>query len=139
MDWGQAFKIANTIALLGWLALILMPRKDWLLFGLRRCLITGLCILYASVIFLFASDVEGGGFSTLPQVQALFRSDPVAFAAWVHYLAFDMFVGLWIAEQADQKKIHRLVQAPILIATFLLGPLGLLLFYILEWFYGSKK
>jgi hypothetical protein len=50
----------------------------------------------------------------------------------LHYLAFDLFVGLWVAEQSDQKKIHRVFQAPILFSIFLLGPFGLLLYFALD-------
>ena len=46
---------------------------------------------------------------------------------WIHYLAFDLFVGLWIARDADAKGFSRFVQAPILLATFMAGPLGLFL------------
>jgi hypothetical protein len=46
---------------------------------------------------------------------------------WTHYLAFDLFVGLWIARDADAKGFSRLVQAPILLLTFLAGPFGLVL------------
>jgi 3',5'-cyclic AMP phosphodiesterase CpdA len=92
------------------------------------------------VLFFFSSDVEGGGFATLEQVQKLFEYDAVMFAAWVHYLAFDLFVGLWIAEQSQLKSIHRLIQIPILAATFLLGPFGLLLFFshwkFWFWYFG---
>lgn len=132
MDWGQAFKIANTIALAGWILLVFLPRPPWLILALRRGLIGGICLIYTVVIFRFISDVEGGGFSTLDQVKALFRSDAVVFAGWLHYLAFDLFVGLWIAEQCDLKKLHRIFQAPILAATFLLGPFGLLLYFALD-------
>lgn len=132
MDWGDAFKVANTFALVCWLALLFLPRYSWLMMGLRRIAIASLCVVYSSVIFFFASDVEGGGFATLEQVQKLFESDAVMFAAWLHYLAFDLFVGLWIAEQSALKSIHRLIQIPILAATFLLGPFGLLLFFMVE-------
>jgi hypothetical protein len=57
-------------------------------------------------------------------------SDAGLLAGWVHYLAFDLFIGTWIAVEADRRGIHRLLQAPILVATFLFGPLGLL-FYTL--------
>jgi len=132
MDWGNAFKVANTFALVCWLALLFLPRYAWLLTGLRRIAIASLCVIYSCVLFFFSSDVEGGGFATLEQVQKLFEYDAVMFAAWVHYLAFDLFVGLWIAEQSQLKSIHRLIQIPILAATFLLGPFGLLLFFIVE-------
>jgi len=50
-------------------------------------------------------------------------------AGWIHYLAFDLFVGLWIATEADKAGISRWLQAPILVATFMFGPIGLLLFF----------
>ena len=53
----------------------------------------------------------------------------MALAGWVHYLAFDLFVGLWIAARADAMRLSLVVQAPILTATFMFGPLGLLLFH----------
>ena len=71
--------------------------------------------------------VEDGGFNSIAEVRALFMSDPVLLAGWVHYLAFDLFLGIWIAEQADRIHIHRIIQAPVLAATFLFGPIGLLL------------
>jgi hypothetical protein len=91
-----------------------------------------MCLVYTAVIFRFVTDVEGGGFSTLDEVKTLFRSDAVVFAGWLHYLAFDLFVGLWVAEQSDAKKIYRIIQAPILAAIFLLGPFGLLLYFALD-------
>jgi hypothetical protein len=49
-------------------------------------------------------------------------------AGWVHYLAFDLFIGGWIAVEADKVGLNRLFQAPILVATFMFGPVGLALF-----------
>ena len=49
-------------------------------------------------------------------------------AGWVHYLAFDLFIGAWIAKKADEIGLSRLLQGPILIATFLFGPVGLVMF-----------
>ncbi len=51
---------------------------------------------------------------------------------WVHYLAFDLFVGLWIARDADAKGFSRILQAPILAATFLAGPLGLFVWLLVR-------
>ncbi|MEQ8208002.1 MAG: DUF4281 domain-containing protein, partial [Woeseia sp.] len=58
----------------------------------------------------------------------LFLDDNMLLAGWVHYLAFDLFIGAWIAEKADDIGMSRLVQAPILVATFMFGPIGLALF-----------
>ena len=59
-------------------------------------------------------------------IRALFQSDGGIVLGWTHYLAFDLFTGLWIARDADAKGFSRLVQLPFLAATFLAGPIGLL-------------
>lgn len=43
---------------------------------------------------------------------------------WTHYWAFDLFVGLWIARDADHRGIGRLMQLPFVLITFLAGPIG---------------
>ena len=130
VNWESLFGIGNSLAMAGWLALILLPRWPWLLAGLRYGLLTLLALAYVSLILGYFFQVEGGGFDSITAVRALFASDPVLLAGWLHYLAFDLFVGLWIAERATQINLHRILQAPILGATFMFGPLGLLLFYL---------
>ena len=128
MTPAQLFEICNMAALASWLALILLPRWPLVTLAIRWGVITGLAVLYAVLIAVFFFRVEGGGFFTLDAVQTLFRDPHAALAGWVHYLAFDLFVGLWIAARSDAMGLHRLVQAPILLATFMFGPLGFLLF-----------
>ena len=81
--------------------------------------------------------VSGGssgsaGFSTIEGVRAIFASDGGVTIGWIHYLAFDLFAGLWIARDADAKNFSRLVQAPILVATFMAGPVGLFLWLVIR-------
>ncbi|WP_374370519.1 ABA4-like family protein [Dongia sp.] len=127
MIWEDWFSAAGSLAMLGWASLILLPRRGWILAALRHGAVGLLALLYAVLILGYFFDVEGGGFGSIAEVRALFMSDPVLLAGWVHYLAFDLFVGLWIAERADALGIHRLLQAPVLAATFMFGPIGLLL------------
>ncbi|MCZ8170432.1 MAG: DUF4281 domain-containing protein, partial [Brevundimonas sp.] len=49
-----------------------------------------------------------------------------------HYLAFDLFVGLWIARDADAKGFGRVIQLPFLFFTLMAGPVGLLLWLIVR-------
>ncbi|MGL4242908.1 MAG: ABA4-like family protein [Beijerinckiaceae bacterium] len=129
MSFDMVFSIANSAALASWLALVALPRWPILLSALRYGVILALAIVYSTLVLLYFFRVEGGGFGTIAQVRALFASDPVLVAGWVHYLAFDLFVGLWIADKSAEIGLSRLLQAPILVATFMFGPLGLLLFY----------
>ena len=122
------FSVANTTALVSWVVLILLPRTR-LLRGLVQVLaVGGLCVAYAVLIQLVFFTVPGGGFGSLAAVQRLFEVPAVALAGWIHYLAFDLFVGLWIAQRADAMGLSRWLQAPVLFVTFMFGPIGLMLF-----------
>ena len=110
----------------------MLPRLTLLLRVIRWGIIGSLSLTYAVIVSVWFSRVEGGGYFTLDAVQLLTTSPQVAVAGWVHYPAFDLFVGLWIAERADAMGIGRLVQAPILLTTFMFGPVGLLLFYAVQ-------
>ncbi len=127
MDWEGPFSIASTAAMIGWVALIFLPRWRLLRIALRFGVIGALSVAYAVLAFVYFFRVEGGGFGSLAGVAALFSSPPVLLAGWIHYLAFDLFVGTWIAEKADARGLSRFLQAPILLATFMFGPVGYLL------------
>jgi Domain of unknown function (DUF4281) len=130
MDFAQVFSAASSAAMLGWLVLTLSPRWPVVIQALRLGLIGALSLTYAVLIFVYFFRVEGGGFGSITEVRALFLNDGVLVAGWIHYLAFDLFVGTWIATEADKLGWNRLLQAPILVVTFMFGPIGLLLFYL---------
>ena len=87
-----------------------------------------LSLTYATLIFVYFFRIEGGGFGSIQEVRALFLNDGGLVAGWVHYLAFDLFIGTWIAVEADKRGWNRLLQVPMLIGTFMFGPIGLLLY-----------
>lgn len=122
------FSVANTTALVSWVVLILLPRTRLLRRLVQVLAVGGLCVAYAVLIQLVFFTVPGGGFGSLAAVQRLFEVPAVALAGWIHYLAFDLFVGLWIAQRADATGLSRWLQAPVLFTTFMFGPIGLMLF-----------
>ena len=128
MTWEHWFSLASTAALASWVALILLPRWGWLRAILRYAIPGALAIAYTVLAAVYFVRAEGGGFNSLVQVKALLGTEPTLLAGWLHYLAFDLFVGTWIAERADALGLSRLMQAPILVLTFLFGPIGFLVF-----------
>ena len=128
MNADLIFKICNIAALSSWVLLVAAPRWKLIPQIIRWGVMTLMAVLYSVLIAVYFFRVDGGGFSSLAAVQALFTSREVALAGWVHYLAFDLFVGLWIAERSDSVGIARIVQAPVLVTTFMFGPLGFLMF-----------
>lgn len=134
MSWDGLFQGVSTAAALSWAVLILLPRYRVAIDAIRYGVVGALALVYAPLILAFFYTVPGGGFGSIAEVRALFSSDPVLVAGWVHYLAFDLLVGLAIAARSDEIGLSRLVQAPLLAATFLFGPLGLLLFRLVAGF-----
>lgn len=138
MDWNALFSMVNLLALIAWVGLIALPRWPALLSGVLYLGVGLLCLIYAGgligVLTGLVPATGGGGadFTTIAGVRAIFGSDAGVTIGWTHYLAFDLFVGLWIARDADAKGVSRWVQAPILLATFVAGPVGLLVWLILR-------
>jgi hypothetical protein len=137
MAYETVFNIANGVAGLAWVCLIFLPRWKQIDMAILIALIPALSLAYSALVFVHFFDVQGGGFGSIAEVRQLFLSDPVLVAGWIHYLAFDLFVGWWIAREADSQGMSRIIQAPLLAATFLFGPLGLLLFQIIKAGKGS--
>ena len=124
-DW---FGWAGQLVMIGWVILVFMPRRIKPLFFVAQYLIPmSLGLLYSGLALThyFTSD---GGYGSIKQVRELFSNDFMLLAGWVHYLAFDLFVGAWISKKADTLGVSRILQAPILIATLMFGPVGLVLF-----------
>ncbi len=128
------FQLANTLALAAWVALaVAVPGRR---FTRTVWLVTGrvLPLLFAAayVALLATSWPAGGGFGSLAAVRVLFDAPAALLAGWLHYLAFDLFVGTWIAQHAARVGMPRLAVLPVLALTFLFGPAGLLVHFALQ-------
>ena len=125
MSEAQLFQIANTFALLCWIALIVQPKR---VAPMARFIVpSGLAVLYIWALATAPANPDAG-FGSLREVKALFTQDRAVLAGWVHYLAFDFFVGCWMTMDAGDRGISHLVVVPCLLLTFLFGPAGLLLY-----------
>jgi hypothetical protein len=52
--------------------------------------------------------------------------------AWVHFLAFDLFVGRWIYLDARNRELPWWATSPLLFLTLMLGPIGLLAYLLVR-------
>ena len=126
--------MGNLLALAGWILLIFVPRWKWT----RKIVINGaipliISVAYLLLIILFFGQADGG-FDSLENVMKLFTNKWAVLAGWLHYLAFDLFVGSWEVKDAQELGISHWFVIPCLILTFLLGPIGLLLYSIIRFF-----
>lgn len=122
------FGLATKAVLPGWLLLVFAPRWKWTARFICALLIPGLLgFLYLYIIAVHWRGSEGG-FGSLAQVSELFGNPWLLLAGWVHYLAFDLFIGAWEVRDAQRQRIHHLLVIPCLLLTFMFGPIGLLLY-----------
>ena len=126
MNPDLVFSLANAAVLPGWLILMFAPRRWPLLNAVPSLIIPiGLSVLYTAFVLTHFAEA-GGGYGSIAEVRQLFASDAVLTAGWIHYLCFDLFIGAVMAIRMDRAGINRVIQAFILPAIFLFGPLGLL-------------
>jgi ABA4-like protein len=130
MNPDQVFSICNSTALLGWLILVFAGRKRW-----AAPLVTGFVLpllfgaIYSAVVIRYWGETPGG-FGSLSAVASLFSNRWMLLAGWVHYLAFDLFVGSWEVRDAQERGVRHVFVIPALVLTFLFGPAGLVLYFL---------
>jgi len=137
----QVFQIANLVALLGWLVLvagIVFNRPQWRDIIAGQVFPTLLSLTYTALIIFFWARAEGG-FDTLANVQKLFTNHWAALAGWVHYLAFDLFVGAQISKRIVEDGIPRLFLVVLLPLTFMFGPIGYFGFQIIRFAFHKVR
>jgi hypothetical protein len=126
------FSHANTVAIAGWILLILGPRRFYWFNAITLWIIpAGLSVIYSLIVLSRFAGV-GGGFDSLVSVAQLMSDDWALLGGWVHFLAFDLFVGAVMAARMDQFGVARIVQGPILVAIFLFGPFGFVIAALTE-------
>jgi hypothetical protein len=114
----------------GWIILIALPswnRSDLFLTGV----VVTLLLLMLTQDFAFDDWKK---FGTIDGIQGMFESKTVVVAGWVHYLAFDLMTGIFIRKNAGLHGVNYWLTLPCLILTFMWGPAGLLLYFIIRWF-----
>jgi hypothetical protein len=120
--------VANSVAFIGWLFLLAspwIPRVADMIAGIAIPLL--LAVAYAVLMFFFV-DLSAGGFDTLANLMKLFGRPEAVLVGWLHYLAFDLFIGSWQVETARREGIPFAWIIPALVLTLFLGPIGLLTF-----------
>jgi len=134
----RLFSVLNLVAMIGWLPLVFLPRVRWAARFVPVVVPALLAVVYVAVLAVAVPGSQGG-FSSLGGVSALFDNPWALLAGWVHYLAFDLFIGGWEVRDAQRRGVPHLLVVPALVLTFLVGPGGLLLYLAIRLFVPNKS
>lgn len=142
IDPALAFSLGGLLAMAGWLGLLISlfakPARPFVWPTTQLVIPALLAAAYGLLIWGGRGAFEGGGFGSIEEVRILFANDSALAAGWLHYLAFDLFVGSFIARDGAERGLPALLILPCLPLTFLFGPLGLLLYLILRFAFGRR-
>jgi hypothetical protein len=121
----RVFSICSSLAMIGWLLLIALPRQRLAHLVASVAIPVAIALVYLVLIAQHFGTADGG-FGSLAEVTQLFANPALLLAGWVHYLAFDLFIGAWEVRDAQRHRVPHLLVVPCLLLTFMLGPIGLL-------------
>jgi hypothetical protein len=142
IDAATVFQLAGLLAIAGWLGLLValfVPAARPIAWTAAQLLIPALlAAAYGLLLWNGWDAFEQGGFGSIEEVRALFANDSALTTGWLHYLAFDLFVGTFIARDGAARGVPALLILPCLPLTFMFGPLGLLLYLILRLALGRR-
>src|SRR5260370_29512989 len=132
VNMSTIFSLSSLLVLPFWGLMILLPRWRWTARILRsRLVIAAVAALYAALALPRLAEIwPAVSRPTLDGVAALLGSPAGATIAWIHFLAFDLFVGRWIYLDSQDRRISAWVTAPVLFLTLMLGPAGFLAYLI---------
>ncbi len=131
---GLLFRLSNVLVLPFWALMILLPRWRWTTRVIRSPLVSAApAALYGALVLPRLGEIwPAVSRPTLSGVATLLGSPAGASIAWVHFLAFDLFVGRWIYLDSQERGVRAWLMAPILFLTLMLGPVGFLLYLIMR-------
>ena len=127
-----------------WFILILFPQSH-----LCRIFVTSIFpifILSGVYIFvLYKSYLINydfiGNFSLylgLNKLSRLFEDSLYILFFWTHFIAINLFVGGWIVKDSQKFYINKILVAMPLIITYLIGPIGLFVYWVIRIFYAKR-
>lgn len=125
------FDFCTILAIIGWLALVLAPVRREYCLNFARGIVLVLAVAYIGQL-IWTIEPTGGDFSSLAGITLLFTKAGNVMLGWTHFLAFDLFIGSWEAEDAAANGVPHWLVIPCLGLTFMFGPIGLLLYFIIR-------
>ena len=95
-------------------------------------------ILYKSYLIGYDFDVNFTLYLGLNDLSRLFEDHLYIMIFWTHFIAINLFIGGWIVKDSQKFLINKILLAIPLIVTYLIGPIGLFLYWIIRIFYAKR-
>ena len=95
-------------------------------------------ILYKAYLGSFDFANNFSLYLGLNSLSELFRDDYYLLMFWTHFVAVNLFIGGWILKDAQKLYVNKILLAFPLIITYLIGPIGIFIYWIIRIFYAKR-
>jgi hypothetical protein len=127
-----------------WLILIIFPKSQ-----ISKVFITSIFpILILSLVYaylLYIIYLDGYDFLQnfqlylgLNEISNLFDNRSFLILFWIHFLTMNLFCGGWIVKDSQLFNMNKFIVSIPLIITYLIGPIGITLYWIIRLFYAKR-
>ena len=127
-----------------WLLLIFFPNSN-----ISKYFVTSICPVFIHtgtyIFILYKSYLNSYDFInnftlylSIEHLSNLFTDKSYLMIFWIHFTSINLFTGGWIVKDSQKFFINRVLLAIPLIITYLVGPIGLFIYWIIRIFYAKR-
>ena len=127
-----------------WLILIFFPNSN-----ISRYFVTSIFpifilagayifILYKSYLNTYNFENNFNLYLSIDSLSNLFSDKSFLMMFWIHFISINLFTGGWIVKDSNKFSINKILVSIPLILTYLIGPMGLLFYWLIRIFYAKN-
>jgi len=127
-----------------WFVLVVFPKSQ-----ICKVFVTSIFPIFILSLFytylLYIAHINGYDFLKnfklylgLSEISNLFENQSFLILFWVHFLAINLFCGSWIVNDSQMFGMNKFLVSIPLIITYLIGPIGIAIYWIIRIFYAKK-
>ncbi len=127
-----------------WLTLIFFPQSNFTKYFVTSIfpiiLLGGsyIFVLYKAYLNAYDFDSNFELYLSISNLSNLFTSNTFLMLFWIHFVSINLFVGGWIVRDSQRLLIGKILVAVPLVITYLIGPLGIFIYWLIRIFYAKS-
>ena len=127
-----------------WLTLIFFPQSNFTKYFVTSIfpiiLLGGsyIFVLYKAYLNAYDFDSNFELYLSISNLSNLFTGNTFLMLFWIHFVSINLFVGGWIVRDSQRLLIGKILVAVPLIITYLIGPLGIFIYWLIRIFYAKS-
>ena len=95
-------------------------------------------LLYKSYLVSYDFNSNFSLYMGIDDTKDLFSNKNFLMMFWIHFISINLFTGGWIVKDSQKFVINKFLISIPLIITYLIGPLGLLTYWLIRIFYAKN-